>query len=166
MSASSQISPNPFHSWYQQGDSVCTSSQLNFGLPFTGWLIDLSSLSDNPTLSKIWIILSPSQGFYEDLILWDRVCQALSTMASIYKIANKLFTLLCNVPRVTQLEKDWVRIQAQLCLTGKLNKTKTHVRAHADTHTHFPQIGPIKQNSCSFWFVTLPVNSNHTFYDE
>lgn len=65
---------------------------------------------------------------------------------------------LSDFPKVTQLESDWVRIQTQVCVTGKQNETGTHVHMFPPAAA---AIGTTKQKLALS--STRPFIPNHTF---
>lgn len=89
------------------------------------------SLSCSLTLSNIQITLSPCQSFLWRHNLMKQLVPVLSTVASIQKMVN-VWMLLCNFPKVTLLEKDWVTTETQV----SLNKILTNVGEDAGTCTH------------------------------
>lgn len=69
----------------------------------------------------------------------------LSTVASIQKMVT-VGMLLCNFPKVTQLENDWVTTQTQVLQNKKVNKIRTDTHIHSmlqklqnEDHTPLPQ---------------------------
>lgn len=89
-------------------------------------------------------IISLSE-FLWRLNLMRQFVPTLSTVASIQKMVT-VGMLLCNFPKVTQLENDWVTTQTQVLQNKKVNKIRTDTHIHSmlqklqnEDHTPLPQ---------------------------